>query len=101
MSLVIEANDFKSEVLENEGVVLVDFFAEWCGPCKMVAPILDEISKENNSFKICKIDVDKAETIAQEYGVASIPTMIVFKNGEVVNKHVGALPKDKILELVK
>ncbi len=97
----VDTTNFDAEVLKSENVVLVDFYADWCGPCKMVAPILDEISNENADIKVCKVNVDEASELAQQYGVASIPTLIVFKNGEVANKNVGALPKDKILGLVK
>ncbi len=81
--------------------VLVDFYAQWCGPCKMIAPVLEEISAENDDFIIYKVNVDEANEVAQKYGVANIPTLISFKDGEILNKNVGALPKDKIIELVK
>ncbi len=101
MSKIVDNSNFDAEVLKSDKVVLVDFFAEWCGPCKMVAPILEEISSENEDIKVCKVNVDEAQELAGKYGVVSIPTLVVIKNGEVINKHVGALPKDKILALVK
>lgn len=98
MVLAIE-NDamFRSEVLESEKPVLVDFFATWCGPCRMVSPIVDEIAVERaDTLKVVKVDVDEAPSVAAAYGVMSIPTLIVFKGGEPVNTQVGAVPKAKI-----
>ena len=98
MVLAIE-NDamFRSEVLESEKPVLVDFFATWCGPCRMVSPIVDEIAAERaDTLKVVKVDVDEAPSVAAAYGVMSIPTLIVFKGGEPVNTQVGAVPKAKI-----
>ena len=88
-----------TDVISGEGEpVLVDFWAEWCGPCKMIAPILDEIADEQvGNVKIAKLNVDNAPDTARQYEVMSIPTMILFKNGEPVNKIVGAKPKDAIL----
>ncbi|MFV0519370.1 MAG: thioredoxin [Lachnospirales bacterium] len=101
MSNIVNESNFDTEVLGSDKVVLVDFYADWCGPCKMVAPILEEIATENTDIKVCKVNVDNSQDLAGKYGVVSIPTLVVIKNGEVVNKHVGALPKDKILSLVK
>ncbi len=98
MVLAIE-NDamFRSEVLESDKPVLVDFFATWCGPCRMVSPIVDEIAAERtDTLKVVKVDVDEAPSVAAAYGVMSIPTLIVFKGGEPVNTQVGAVPKAKI-----
>ena len=98
MVLAIE-NDamFRSEVLESEKPVLVDFFATWCGPCRMVSPIVDEIAVERaDTLKVVKVDVDEAPSVAAAYGVMSIPTLMVFKGGEPVNTQVGAVPKAKI-----
>ena len=92
----ITAADFDDEVLAAEGTVLVDFFATWCGPCKMMAPIISEIADENPNVKVFKVDVDEAEEIAMRYGIMSIPTMIVFKNGEPVKTFVGLTEKNKI-----
>lgn len=95
----IEVNDgnFNLEVLESQIPVLVDFWAEWCMPCKMVAPIVEEIAKEyEGKLKVCTLDVDNARETAGHYSIMSIPTLAIFKNGEVVEKMIGALPKDAI-----
>ena len=98
--LHINNENFESEVLGSSKPVLVDFFATWCGPCRMVAPVIDEIAEERDDIKVCKIDVDQASDLAIRYGVASIPTLMVFKNGEITNKALGAMPKENILELL-
>ena len=100
MSLIHFENE-NFDNLKRDGVVLVDFYADWCGPCKMVSPILEEISEERNDFKIIKVNVDKASDLATKYGVMSIPTMIVFKNGVEVDKNIGFLPKDDIIKLIE
>ena len=98
--LHINNENFESEVLGSSKPVLVDFFATWCGPCRMVSPVIDEIAEERDDIKVCKIDVDQASDLAIRYGVASIPTLMVFKNGEITNKALGAMPKEDILELL-
>ena len=98
MVLAIE-NDamFRSEVLESDKPVLVDFFATWCGPCRMVSPIVDEIAEERaDTLKVVKVDVDEVPSVAAAYGVMSIPTLMVFRGGETVNTQVGAMPKARI-----
>lgn len=95
--LSINGESFKQEVLEQEGVVLVDFWAEWCGPCKMLVPILEELSGET-SAKICKVNVDEEAELASEFGIRSIPTMIIFKNGEKIDQIVGLRQKAELLE---
>ena len=91
---------FEQEVLNSDIQVLVDFWEEWCGPCKMIAPIVDEIANEVEDVKICKVNVDEQPELARKYFVMSIPTIIVFKDGKPAKRHVGALPKEEILELL-
>ena len=88
---------FRSEVIESKGLVLVDFWADWCGPCKMLAPILEELSGETEA-KICKVNVDESGDLAGDYGIRSIPTMIVFKDGVKVDQIVGLRQKSELLE---
>ena len=82
-------SNFKSEVLDSKGTVLVDFFATWCGPCKMLAPVLEKVADKHPDVKVVKVDVDHANALASSYGVMGVPTILVFKNGEIVNKAVG------------
>lgn len=97
----INSSEFQSEVLNGEGVALVDLFADWCMPCQMIAPIIEEISNEKAEVKFFKINVDETPEVAIKYGVSSIPTLLIFKDGELVNKAVGAYPKEKIIELLE
>ncbi|MEF9877991.1 MAG: thioredoxin [Clostridia bacterium] len=92
---------FDAEVLKSEQTTLVDFYADWCGPCKMLSPIVDEIAQEQTGVKICKLNVDDAPEIAAKYGVMSIPTLIVFKKGEVASKTLGLQSKQNVLNLLK
>lgn len=93
--------DFDKEVLNSTGTVLVDFWAAWCGPCKMLSPLVDQIAEENTNVKVCKVNIDEQQDLAVKYGVMSIPTLLVFKGGELVNQSVGVVPKDEILNLIK
>ena len=92
----LNSGNFEAEVLKSQGVVLVDFWAPWCVPCKMVGPVLDEIAEELSDIKIVKVNVDDEQELAGKYGIRSIPTMIIFKNGEKVDQMIGALPKGSI-----
>ncbi len=95
------ANDFKTEVVESDTPVLVDFWAEWCGPCKVIAPVVEELAKDyEGKIKFGKVNVDDHNMVASEYGVRSIPTLLIFKNGAVVNQIVGAVPKEKITDIL-
>lgn len=101
MSVVnISNGNFESEVLNSQVPVLVDFYADWCGPCKMIAPLVHEVADEHPEIKVVKINVDDEMDLAKKYRVMSIPTLLVFKNGELVKRHVGELSKDEILKLV-
>jgi thioredoxin 1 len=91
-------NNFQAEVLECDTATLVDFWAPWCGPCRVVGPVLEELAAERDDLKIVKLNVDDNQTTAAQYQVLSIPTMILFKNGEAAKTIIGALPKRKIIE---
>lgn len=97
----VSVEDFEDEVLKSDVKVLVDFYADWCGPCKMMAPVLEEIAENNNGFKIVKLNVDENMSIAEKYNIMSIPTLFVFDKGEVVNKSVGLISKNEVLDLLK
>lgn len=99
MAKVINKTEFETEVLNSNGVVIVDFFAEWCGPCKMLAPVLDELSAEmGDKVKVVKVDVDKDGELAIQYKVMGVPTMVFFKDGQDVDKIVGFVPKSALKE---
>lgn len=97
----ITNENFEEEVLKSETTVLIDFYAEWCAPCKMLSPIIEQIAEENNHIKVVKINVDELQELAAKYEVMSIPTLVVIKNGQEVNRSVGFISKSQILELVK
>lgn len=99
--LHLTKEDFNKEVLESDIPVLVDFWATWCGPCQMVGPIIEELGNEVTDAKICKVDVDEQPELAREYKVLSIPTLMVFKGGEMVKRESGARGKGEILEMLK
>lgn len=102
MSVInLTTENFEEEVLNAKEPVLVDFWATWCGPCQMVGPIIEELGEELENIKVCKVDVDKEPEISIKYNIMSIPTLIVFENGEIANKTIGACTKDEILELLK
>ena len=93
-----EAN-FESAI--KEGVTLVDFFATWCGPCRMLSPIIEEIASQAQGFKVYKVDIDECEDIAMDYSIMSVPTLMIFKNGDEAERLVGVRPKEDILNVVK
>ena len=95
--LKITGENFEQEVLKSDSTVIVDFYADWCGPCKMMSPIIDKIAEEKTDVKVGKINVDDNQELAMEYGVMSIPTILIIKNGEVQKSFVGVQDKDTIL----
>ncbi len=99
--VVLTSENFEEEVIKSDKPVLVDFWATWCGPCRMIAPIVEQIAEENTDIKVCKVDVDDQPELTSSFGIQSIPTLIVFKNGEITNKAVGARSKEAILEMLK
>ncbi len=96
----VNKENFENEVIRSDKPVLLDFYADWCGPCRMIAPVLDEIAAEHPEYKICKVNVDEEGELAEKFGVMSIPSLFVLKNGEVVNQALGAQPKGRLLELL-
>lgn len=96
----VDKKNFEAEVLNADKVVLLDFFAQWCGPCKMIAPTLEEIAAENEHIKVCKIDVDNDPDLARQFKVTSIPLLVVMKDGKIINQALGARPKDAILKMI-
>lgn len=98
--LSVNKNNFNS-VKSNDKPVLLDFYADWCGPCRMVSPLVDEIAEENPQYLVGKINVDQEPELAQAFGVSSIPTLIIMKNGKIVQKSVGARPKSQILAMLE
>ena len=101
MTIQITKENFQSEVMESNVPVLVDFFATWCGPCKMLSPVLEQVAAENSDFKVCKVDVDAEPELAAEFKVMSVPTLVVIKDGKIVNQASGFRPKDQVVKLVK
>ena len=102
MSIIhLNQENFEKEVLQSDQPILVDFFATWCGPCKMLAPVLEEVAAENPGYRIGKVDVDESSNLAGEFGIMSVPTLVFFKGGAIQKKMVGARGKAEILELFK
>lgn len=102
MSVITLTNSsFEKEVMESDKPVLIDFYADWCGPCKMVSPVVDIIAEEHSEIKVCKVNVDSEPELAQKFGIASIPTLVVMKNGKITNQQIGAVPKQAILDMLK
>lgn len=101
MVIKISDENFETEVLKSEKTVLIDFYADWCGPCKMLSPIVEKVASENDNVKVVKINVDDEQDLAIEYGVMSIPTLVVIKDGQEVNRVVGLVSKSEVEELIK
>ena len=100
-AIKIDKNNFQKEVIESSVPVLLDFWAPWCGPCRMVSPVVDEVAIENANFKVGKINVDDEPELAGKFGVMSIPTLVVMKNGNVNEKSIGVQPKEHILKMME
>lgn len=99
-AISVNKNNFNQEVLNSDKPVLMDFWAPWCGPCRMVVPLVEEIAKERSDIKVVKINVDEEQELAMQFGVMSIPTLVVMKNGRIVNQVTGARPKAQILAML-
>ena len=97
----ITSSNFEEEIVKSEKPVLVDFWASWCGPCRMLSPVVDQIAEENDGIKVGKINVDEEQELARQFKVMSIPTLILFKNGEPVAQTVGVQPKEAILSMLQ
>lgn len=101
MSVInINKNNFQEEVMNANQPVLVDFWAAWCGPCQMLGPVIEEIAAERNDIKVAKVNVDEQPELASQFQVMSIPTLVVIKDGQIVNKSIGAKPKEQILQML-
>ncbi|EHO85959.1 thioredoxin [Eubacterium infirmum F0142] len=99
--LTITNENFEQEVLKSDKPVIVDFWAAWCGPCKMLSPVVDQLAEELEGVKVGKINIDEQMELAEKYNVSSIPCVVAFKNGEEVNRSVGLVPKQKLVDLLK
>ena len=99
--LKVNSQNFEEEVLKSEKPVLVDFYADWCGPCKMLSPIVDEVAQENEDIKVVKVNVDDSQDLAMKYQVMSIPTLVVIKEGNEVNRSVGLIDKSQVVKMIK
>lgn len=99
--VTLTQENFQTEVLDAKGIVLVDFWAAWCGPCRMLSPVVDEVAAELPGVKVGKVNIDEQPDLAAQFDVMSIPTLVVFKDGKAVNQSVGVIPKEAILKMVK
>ena len=99
--LRVTSQNFEEEVLKSDKTVLVDFYADWCGPCKMLSPIVDEVAQENEDIKVVKVNVDDSQDLAMKYQVMSIPTLVVIKEGNEINRSVGLIDKNQVVNMIK
>ena len=97
---IITKDNFKAEVLDYKGTVLVDFWADWCGPCRMLSPIVDEVANENPGIKVGKINVDEQQELSAQFGIMSIPTLLVFRDGKKISESIGLIPKEQIEKML-
>ena len=97
---IITKDNFKAEVLDYKGTVLVDFWADWCGPCRMLSPIVDEVATENPGIKVGKINVDEQQELSAQFGIMSIPTLLVFRDGKKISESIGLVPKEQIEKML-
>lgn len=100
MAISVQTKNFEVQVLQASGPVLVDFWAEWCGPCRMLAPVLEQLEAERPDIRVCKVNIDEETELARRFGVMSIPTVILFENGQEKNRSVGLVPKERLLMLL-
>jgi len=98
--ITLTAQNYEQEVIASDKPVLIDFWASWCGPCRMLSPVVDEISDERDDIKVGKINVDEEPDLSKQFGIMSIPTLVVMDGGQIKNKSVGVIPKEKILEML-
>lgn len=101
MVIKVNSENFETEVLNSEKTVLIDFYADWCGPCKMLSPIVEQVASENTNVKVVKINIDDEQDLAIDYGVMSIPTLVVIKNGQEADRVAGVVPKSQVEKLIK
>jgi thioredoxin len=101
MEIKLTNDNFKETVMNSEKPVLIDFWAAWCGPCRMIAPIIEEIAEERKDILVCKVNVDEEEALAAQFGISSIPTIVVMKNGKITAKAAGYRPKPELLQLLE
>ena len=99
--LRVNSENFEEEVLKSQKLVLVDFYAEWCGPCKMLSPIVDQVAQENEDIKVVKVNIDESQDLAMKYQVMTIPTLVVIKEGKEINRSIGLIDKNQVVNMIK